>query len=110
MNKEKETWTVISALNRVLDLAQDCKLSDEFWTTCKAPLAYLRQKLGLTNMQIILLAIMAELGDVVSWKRLGNYLGCSRLTIMLYSEEIEDLLAKRWCVRKAVHELFFHVL
>jgi hypothetical protein len=105
MNKEKETWTVISALNRVLDLAQDCKLSDEFWKTCKAPLAYLRQKLGLTNIQIVVLAIMVELGEGVSWKRLGNYLGCTRLTMMLYSEEIEELVAKRWCVRKAVHEI-----
>ena len=103
--QEPETWTVISALNRVLDLSKNCKLSDKFWETCKNPLAYLRQELGLTNIQIVVLAIMVELGEGVSWKRLGNYLGCSRLTMMLYSEEIEALVTKRWCVRKSVREI-----
>ena len=50
--QEPETWTIITALNRVLDLAERSELSDEFWDVCKTPLAYLRQELGLTNIQI----------------------------------------------------------
>jgi len=103
--QEPETWTIITALNRVLDLAERSELSDEFWDACKTPLAYLRQELGLTNIQIVVLAIMIESGEAVSWKRLGNYLGCSRLSMMVYSEEIEELVTKRWCYRKGVHEI-----
>ena len=102
--KEPDTWTIITALNRVLEVAEDSKLSDEFWEMCKNPLAFLRQELGLTNIQIVVLAIMIEVGEPVSWKRLGNYLDCTRLSIMVYSEEIEELVAKRWIVRKGVHE------
>lgn len=102
--KEPEKWTIITALNRVLDAAQDCMLSEEYWEECKNPLAFLRQELGLTNVQIVVLAIMVEAGDVVSWSHIANYLGCSRLTVMVYSEEIEELVTKRWAIRKEARD------
>ena len=105
MMKEPESWTIITALNRVLTLAEDSELSDEFWNQCKNPLAFLNKELGLTNVQIVALAIMIESGDGISWKGLGNYLGCSRLSVMIYSDEIEQLVTKRWAVHKAVHEI-----
>ena len=103
--KEPDTWTIITAMNRVLELSEDSRLSDEFWEKCKNPLDFLRNELGLTNMQIVVLAIMIEAGEAVSWKRIGNYLGCTRLSIMVYSEEIEELVTKRWLVRRGVHEI-----
>ena len=101
---EPDTWTIITAMNRVLELAEDSQLSDEFWEKCESPLEFLRRELGLTNIQIVVLAIMIEMGEAVSWRRIGNYLNCSRLSIMVYSEEIEELVAKRWLVRRGVHE------
>ena len=29
--KEPDTWTIITAMNRVLELSEDSRLSDEFW-------------------------------------------------------------------------------
>ena len=81
--KEPDTWTIITAMNRVLELSEDSRLSDEFWEKCKNPLDFLRNELGLTNIQIVVLAIMIEAGEAVSWKRIGNYLGCTRLSIMV---------------------------
>ena len=103
--KEPDTWTVITAMNRVLDLSEDSQLSEEFWEMVKNPLTFLRQELGLTNIQIVVLAIMIEAGEALSWKRLGNYLGLSRLSVMVYSEEIEELVTKRWFIRKGVREM-----
>ena len=37
--KEPDTWTIITALDRILDMAQDSQLSDEFWESVKNPLA-----------------------------------------------------------------------
>jgi len=102
--KEPETWTTLSALNRVLDAAEGSQLSDDFWETCKAPLAFLRQELGLTNMQIVVLAIMMEAGEYVTWRSLANYLDCSRLSVMAHCEEIEELVSKRWIAHKGVYE------
>ena len=103
--KEPDSWTIITAMNRVLDLAERSELSDEFWDACKNPLAFLCQELGLTNIQIVVLAIMIEAGEALSWKRLGNFLGLSRLSVMVHSEEIEELVSKRWFIRKGVHEM-----
>ena len=94
--QEPKEWTIISALDRVLDRAEDSELSDEFWETCKNPLNYLRQQLELTNIQIVVLAIMIEEGETITWKDLGDFLSISRLSMMVYSEEIEDLVTKRW--------------
>ena len=103
--KEPDTWTIITALDRILDMAQDSQLSDEFWESVKNPLAFLNKELGLTNVQIVALAMLIEAGEPMSWKGMGNYLGCSRLSIMVYSEEIEELVAKRWAIRKGVREI-----
>ena len=103
--KEPDTWTIITALDRILDLAQDSQLSDEFWKSVKNPLAFLNKELGLTNVQIVALALLIEAGEPMSWKSMGNYLGCSRLSIMVYSEEIEELVTKRWAIHKGVHEI-----
>lgn len=103
--KDPDTWTIITALDRILDMAQDSQLSDEFWESVKNPLAFLNKELGLTNVQIVALAMLIEAGEPMSWKSMGNYLSCSRLSIMVYSEEIEELVTKRWAIHKGVHEI-----
>ena len=74
--KEPETWTIITALNRILNQAEDSHLADSFWESCKNPLAFLREQLGLTDMQIVALAIMVEAGEPVSWKGFARFLNC----------------------------------
>ena len=102
--KEPDHWTIITALNRVLDQAQGSQLSDEFWESVKNPLAYLRGELGLSDLQIVVMALMIEAGEPVSWKKMGHFLRCSRLQMMTYSEEIEEMVKKRWFVRRASSE------
>lgn len=102
--KEPKSWDIITALDRVLDLARDSELSDEFWKECKNPLAFLTKKLGMTKMQVVVLAILIEAGEPLSWRGIGEFLNCSRLSVMVYTEEIEELVKKRWVVRKGARE------
>lgn len=102
--KDPDIWTIVLALNRILELAEDSKLSDEFWELCKSPLSFLNNELGLTNIQIVVLAILVEAGEPVSWKGIAGYLNCTRLSIMVYIEEVKDLVTRRWIVRRKVHE------
>jgi hypothetical protein len=103
--KEPDTWTIITAMNRVLDQARGSELTDEFWETIKNPLAFLRGELGINDIQIVMLAMLIEAGEPLSWKKMGNYLNCSRLQMMTYTDEIEEMVKKRWFVRRATHEL-----
>ncbi len=105
MTIKRNSWTIISALNRILEQAEDSKLSDEFWKSCKAPLAFLNKKLGLTNIQIVVLAILIEDGEAISWKGIARYLNCTRLSIMVYGEEIRELVTRRWLVRRGIEEI-----
>lgn len=103
--KEPDSWSIITAMSRVLDVSEGSQLSDDFWETCKNPLAFLRQELGLTNIQIVIVSILVEVGEPMSWKRIGNFLGCSRLSVMVHSDEMEELVSKRWICHKSVHDI-----
>lgn len=103
--QEPETWTLISALDRVLEQAKDSELKDELWKTCENPINFLMEQLKLTKIQIVFLAILIEAGEPMSWRKFGNYLNCSRLSIMIYSEELEELVQKRWLIHKGAREM-----
>lgn len=104
-NTQPRDWTIVSALNAVLSLAENSKLSEEFWELCKSPLEFLTSKLCLTKIQVIVIAILAETGESLSWRGIGKFLNCSRLTIMTYSDELEELLSKRWIVKKVAYDM-----
>ena len=106
--KELKSWTIITALARVLALANESELSDEFWKNCKKPLDYLTKRLSMTKMQVIVLAILVESGKPLSWRGIGRFLHCSRLSIMVYTEEIEELLKRRWLIRRTVRDTGGH--
>ena len=103
--QEPDSWTIITALNRVLDHARDSELAPEFFETCKNPLAFLHEQLGLTDIQIVVMALLIEAGEPLSWKKMGNYLNCSRLQMMTYTEEIDEMVHKRWFIRRSTHEI-----
>ena len=100
----QQTWTIITALDHVLSKAKGSKLCDAFWKACVSPLDYLEKELDLTRQQIVFLSIMAEAGEPISWRGFGKYLGCSRISVMTYSEEIDALIAKGWVCKKYVFE------
>lgn len=103
--KEPEKWTLITALDRVLDQARHSELSEKFWESVKSPINYLTEQLELTRIQVVFLAILIEQGEAMSWRKFGQFLDCSRLSMMVYSEELEDLVAKRWLMHKAAREM-----
>lgn len=101
--KEPETWTMITALDRVLSQAHNSRLSDEFWESVRNPVSYLMENLELTRIQVVFLAMLIEAGEPMSWKEFGDYLNCSRLSMMIYSEELEKMIAKRWLIRQSMN-------
>ncbi len=102
---EPQSWTLITALNSILQRAEDCELSDDFWTQVESPLSYLTHELQLTRIQVVILAILVENGDGISWKGFAGYLGTTRLAVMVYADEVEQLVAKRWLVHRTIHDI-----
>lgn len=105
-NKEvRKSWNIVEALDFIVNNAKDSKLNQEFWENCAEPLDYLEKNLQLTKVQIVFLSIMIEEGEPISWRGFGQFLNCSRLSVMTYSEEIEQLVYKGWIKRSGVREL-----
>jgi hypothetical protein len=100
--EEPETWTLISAFDRVLNEVSGSQLSKEFWEKCKNPIDYLTQALTMTRMQVVVLAILLEYDTPLTWRSIGKYVGVSRLSIMKYTNEIEELVSKRWLEHRRV--------
>ena len=100
---EDEELTIISAMSKVLDEASKSKLSKSFWEESKEALAFLREQLGLTDIQIIFITAMMETGKIMNWTEFSKFLNCSRLSLMSYTEEVEQLVDKRWVYRKKMN-------
>ena len=96
MLEETESWTIITALNNVLENARRSQLNKDFYDSCKSSLEFLSTKLGLNDIQIVILAIMVENGDTIRWRHISEYLALSRLSVMTFSDDMEDLVSKRW--------------
>lgn len=104
MVEPRDVWTLIDALNAVLDHAEHSRLSKDFFRICRFPLEYLTLALDMTNVQVAVLAFMIEAGESVSWRKMGRYFGIRRIEMMTYTEEIEDLVKRRWVIRRGSRE------
>ena len=91
-----EIMTVVNALDCILTVVENSEMDDGLWHALEAPLTYLREITGLTDGQLLLLALLMEAEEVVTWKHMAKFIGCTRLKIMSLSDEMEDLIEKRW--------------
>lgn len=97
-------WTIITALDWVLENACDSQLSEVFWKENEKPLKYLTRRLKLNKIQVVFLAILVERAEPLSWRKFGRFLDCSRMSMMTYTDDLDDLVAKRWVVRRGSQE------
>ena len=89
----EENFTVLSAMSDIVAKSRDSKLSEDFFKAIKAPVAYLAKMYKLTPMQCVLFSLIAEGDgyDNISIGAMIKNLGCSRLLILQYSNDIEEL-------------------
>lgn len=102
--KPKE-WTLITALDKVLSEAHESELKPAFMKKCAKPLAFLCESFQMTEVQVIIIAMLIDAGRPLSWKMMGNYLGISRLSMMVYNDDAEGLVKRRWCIKKAANDM-----
>lgn len=88
--------TVIQAMDTLQNAAQKSKLASDFWQACEEEIKYLGIKLGVTANQAVLLAIMCESGEPMTWKNIADFLGISRLKAMNLTPDIDELKNRRW--------------
>ena len=89
------TITTISALEDIVTLATNSKLSQEFWQYAEPYTTYIVQKQNISNMQAVLLALItnASMDDTrVQLSNIAGRLDCNNLSLMKYQSELDDLV------------------
>ncbi|MDE6561337.1 MAG: ATP-binding protein [Muribaculaceae bacterium] len=103
-NQPDEEMNILDALDNIQEEAKGSRLSENFWNVCNDSIEYLCRRLGLNKKQVVLISIMSEIGESVSWRHIGDFLGISRLKTMSFTSDLEDLRNKRWIYQCAARE------
>lgn len=97
-------YTLMTALDEVIQKSRRCGFSRKFWEDSATLLSHLTGHLGLTPMQCLVVGVLAENSVSMSWRDLGRFFNVTRLHMMGYSEEVEDLVDKGWIEPKEARE------
>lgn len=96
--------SLISAMEQIIASAHRSGLDPGLFLRLKPAFAYICNRLQLTELQVLIVGILAEQGESMSWREMGRFLGISRLKMMAYSEEVEALVELGWIEPKEANE------
>ena len=93
---QKKEITLLHAIERVVELAKDSKLSQEFMKKAKAEIQLLAESYGITERQAVLFCVCMEKGPRrVDYDDLASYLDLNKIGVLSYSSDIDALVRRR---------------
>ena len=96
MKAKKKEITLLHAIERVVELAKDSKLSQEFMKKAKAEIQLLAESYGITERQAVLFCICMEKGPRrVDYDDLASYLDLNKISVLSYANDIDALVRRR---------------
>ena len=98
-DENKSMLTSIETVQRVM---KDSELKPEFIEAIKEFLFYISDLQDITSTQALLLSIIVEEsldGNVVTISRLARFLDCSKVRVMQFQEDIDDLVKRKFLRR-----------
>ena len=95
MKKQKE-MTLLQAIERVVELAEDSKMSKEFMKKAKTEIQLLAKSFGITERQAVLFCVCMEKGPRrVDYDDLASYLDLNKISVLSYASDIDSLVRRR---------------
>ena len=87
---------LLQAIERVVELAEDSKLSKEFMKKAKAEIQLLAKSYGVTEKQAVLFCVCMEKGPRrVDYDDLASYLDLNKIGVLSYASDIDALVRRR---------------
>ncbi len=91
--QQEEQMTILSSMEKIVDLAEDSRLSEKFYTKIKRYTDFINEKCGLSPRQSVLLALWVENEESRdTMTDLLRYLGCRHIHLLRYSKEFDSLV------------------
>jgi hypothetical protein len=93
--KSKEL-TLLQAIERVVELAEDSKMSKEFMKKAKTEIQLLAKSYGITERQAVLFCVCMEKGPRrVDYDDMASYLDLNKIGVLSYASDIDALVRRR---------------
>ena len=94
--KNKKEMTLLQAIERVVELAEDYKMSKEFMKKAKAEVQFLAKSYGITDRQAVLFCVCMEKGPRrVDYDDLASFLDLNKIGVLSYASDIDALVRRR---------------
>lgn len=92
-NDETAKMDLLEAIEQIILLSEDSKLSPTFYANAAPYIEYLNNRLGLSSVQSVLLSIFIDKYDesYISQNDIGEHLGCRSVSILRLSSDFEEL-------------------
>ena len=88
--------TLLQAIERVVILAEDSKMSEDFMLQAAPELSFLADSFGITERQALLFCVCMEKGPrCVDYDDLATYLDMNKIRILSYASDIDALIHRR---------------
>ena len=96
MKNKKQEITLLQAIERVVKLAENSQMSQEFMKNVKTEIQLLANSYGITERQAVLFCICIEKGPRrVDYDDIAQYLDLNKIRVMSYASDIDALVRRR---------------
>ena len=96
ISKKNKEMTLLRAIERVVELAEDSKMSKEFMKKAKTEIQLLAKSYGVTEKQAVLFCVCMEKGPRrVDYDDLASFLNLNKISVLSYASDIDALVRRR---------------
>ena len=94
--QQKSVPTLLQAIEKVVELAEDSKMSEEFMQKAAPEINLLAESFGITERQAVLFCVCMEKGPRrVDYDDLASYLDLNKIGVLSYASDIDALVRRR---------------
>lgn len=96
IKNNKKEMTLLQAIERVVELSEDSKMSKEFMRKAKPEIQLLAKSYGITERQAVLFCVCMERGPRrVDYNDLASYLDIKKISALSFAGDIDALVRRR---------------
>ena len=94
--QQKSVPTLLQAIEKVVELAEDSKMSEEFMLKAAPEISLLAEGYGITERQAVLFCVCMEKGPRrVDYDDLASFLDLNKIGVLSYASDIDALVRRR---------------
>ena len=103
--KTKNFQTLLEAIERVVELSKDSKMSNDFLQNASLEIGLIADSYGITEQQAVLFCICMERGPRrVNYDDFARHLDLSNIRVLSYASDVDALVRRRLIRYRNVHD------